>query len=240
MSITILSCDRVVIHDFESPYAELVRHSATNSYAVTRVDDVVRRGSYAVRFELRQGDKWRDTFRSEYKDIFAATMGKEYWYGISMLIPSDFPEHDNRNVVMQWHATRDKYLGESSRSPVLAFRYRSGILSITVRHSSKQIQNSNDGIHKVIYEQHNYTKGVWNDFIINSKWSYEDDGFVNVWLNGTKIVNYKGPVGYNDAVGPYFNFGIYRDDVPQTYVIYFDEYRRGKSYKDVDPSNPKN
>ena len=34
----------------------------------------------------------------------------------------------------------------------------------------------------------------------------------------------------------YFRYGIYRDDTKETYVVYFDEYRRGNSYEDVDPA----
>jgi len=46
-----------------------------------------------------------------------------------------------------------------------------------------------------------------------------------MWRNGKRVLNYRGPGGYNDDEGPFFKYGIYRNDVPETYVIYFDEYR---------------
>ena len=125
-------------------------------------------------FEVRQGDKWNnESHRAEYRDYFRARMGKEYWYGISMFIPQDFPEHKNRNVVLQWHASPDLRLGEVTRSPVLAFRFQNGNMKITLRHSTERIQKSNNGINKLIHEMNNFTKGIWNDFIINTKWSYK-------------------------------------------------------------------
>ena len=57
-----------------------------------------------------------------------------------------------------------------------------------------------------------------------------------MWLNGEKSITYEGPVGYNDNRGPHFQFGIYRETDPTTFVVYFDEYRRGNSYEEVDPA----
>jgi hypothetical protein len=58
-----------------------------------------------------------------------------------------------------------------------------------------------------------------------------------VWLNGEKVVKYKGPIGYFDPKGPYFKNGIYRRMYEKnTHIVYFDSYRMGSSYKDVDPA----
>ena len=67
------------------------------------------------------------------------------------------------------------------------------------------------------------------------RWSYREDGFVRSWLNGRQIVDYRGPVGYNDEVGPKFKFGLYRDNKEPTSVIYHDSYRRGRTCEDVVP-----
>ena len=48
---------------------------------------------------------------------------------------------------------------------------------------------------------------------------------MNIWWNGRQIVRYSGPVGYHDDFGPYFKFGLYRDDSDQTYVAYFSRVR---------------
>lgn len=237
--ITLLyGCRDVEVYDFESQFSGLEMQTPPTPYAISRVTDIVRRGKYSARFELRQGEKWKNSYRSEYMELFNASYDKEYWYGISIYIPSSFPIHDNRNVIMQWHAQPD--IGEVSRSPVLSFKYINGNLLFDVRHSTKKIQERNDAQIIPIGEIQSFEKGKWADFIINVKWSYDKAGFVNIFMNGRRIVHYIGPVGYNDDKGPYVKFGIYRKDVPYTYVIYFDEYRRGHSYKDVDPSNINN
>ena len=57
---------------------------------------------------------------------------------------------------------------------------------------------------------------------------------MNVWWNGRQVVRYSGPVGYNDDFGPYFKFGLYRDDSAKTYVVYFNHVRLGDRREDVD------
>ena len=218
--------------------------SAGKPWSIQIVSDNVRKGRAAIRFEVRQGDErisprsGMTSYRSELNErpIFTAAMGKDYWYGFSMYIPEDFPETNSRLNIGQWHASYDEELGEIKRSPILSQKYKRGKFYVNVRYSSQEIQKSNDGIKKLILETRNMQKGVWHDFIYHVKWSYRDDGYVDMWLDGNKLIEYKGPVGYNDKDGPYFKYGIYRDDVPEAYVIYFDEYRRGNSYEDVDPS----
>lgn len=52
---------------------------------------------------------------------------------------------------------------------------------------------------------------------------------MNTWINNNKVIEYSGPVGYNDKNGPALQFGIYRDQSEKTYVIYFDEIKMGTS-----------
>jgi hypothetical protein len=218
--------------------------------ALTRfpVKDIIRAGKTAVRFELRPGDQWEgassyrdgpDQFRTELSGHrnFTATMGKDYWYGFSMLIPADFPHAAVTQVIIgEWHDVADQ--GEISRSPVLAQRYEYSVFRVQLYYSSQEIQRSDSGIRKVIYDDYHFKKGVWHDFIYHIKWSYESDGFVEMWLDGKKLTDYKGPVGYNDNQGPYFKYGLYiRPKVTERYIVYFDEFRMGNSYEEVDPAD---
>jgi Polysaccharide lyase len=108
---------------------------------------------------------------------------------------------------------------------------------VTVNHSEQRIVADPDNVpQEVVFETKELPPGEWNDFVYQIKWSYHKDGFVNAWLNGKPMIRYRGPVGYNDEIGPTFNFGLYRDGTDKTYTVYFDEYRRGKSFSEVDPS----
>ena len=86
----------------------------------------------------------------------------------------------------------------------------------------------------VLYESDEYASmGEWHDFIVNVNW-YSKQGYLNIWLDKNKIVEYQGPIGYNDIFGAYFKMGIYRDDTPETYLLYFDNYKRGFSPTAID------
>ena len=207
-------------------------------YSVKLVTDIVRKGKYAARFEVRQGDKiYNGSFRAEIKDKFNAPIGKDLWYGFSTYIPASFPTHDNRCVIAQWNGEPDTEVEENAdRSPPLAIRFIKGALRITLRHHSDKIMKEN-GKEIILYEQKDFPRDKWNDFVLNINFTHSNKGFVKAWLNAKQIVNYSGPVGYNDDKGPYFKMGLYRNDVPETYVIYHDEFRRGSSYKEVNPAS---
>jgi len=68
---------------------------------------------------------------------------------------------------------------------------------------------------------------------VQAKWSWQPDGFVNIWWNKKQVVEYRGPVGYRHKKGPQFKFGLYRDATEKTYVAYFDQVNSGDSSKEV-------
>ena len=62
-----------------------------------------------------------------------------------------------------------------------------------------------------------------------------------VKTNGVQKIDHKGLTYIpGEIIGPFFKFGLYQmsgaASKSQTHVIYFDEYRRGKSYQEVDPA----
>jgi hypothetical protein len=89
-----------------------------------------------------------------------------------------------------------------------------------------------------LFDAADFSRNCWHDFVIQARWSYKDDGFINIWWNGRQIVQYRGPVGYNESTGPQFKFGLYRDDTVRTYVAYFNHVKFGTSPEEVD-FNPK-
>ena len=207
-------------------------------YSGQIVTTPVRCGNYAARFEIREGDEAGviGGYRSEIHEIlhYIAPVKSELWYGFSTFIPMDWPDLDNRTVITQWHATPDP--GEVWRSPPLAIRYSGGQLTVTGRYSTEPIQTENNGEMLDLYTHPGpFEKGIWHDWIFHIKWHYQNDGFVEAWLDETQVIDYQGPIGYNDFLGIWFKWGIYRDDHPTPQVIYHDEYRRGKSYNEVDP-----
>ena len=194
---------------------------AGRDHAFQIVEDPVMPSNHVARFEVREGDYAGDfdrvpnedgilTSRSEIREKFEAEMGQTYWYSFRTFIPEDFPIEDNRLVIAQWHASDSE--GEAT-SPPLAVYYRNGELKISVRHSNKETISKDDEVTKInLYRQKDFPRGKWHDFVFQVKWSYQSDGFVNAWVDGEQVAQYKGAVGYNDEDGPYFKFGAYRDE----------------------------
>ena len=198
--------------------------------------------AYAFRFELRKGDCWvagqEKSFRSEINTDDYVSINSECWYGFSMMLPADFPIEDNRLVIGQWWSKPKVAEGEPYRSPPLAQRFRKGKFHITLRHSSKRVMmNDSDAEDTTLYETKQLALGSWHDFVYQVRWS-NSSGLVNIWLDGKQVASYRGPVGYDDDLGPTFKFGIYRDDSKETYVVNFANVKRGKSMSEVEPSRP--
>ena len=212
--------------------------SPGKSYSINVFTDSVSK-EQLLRFELRKNEYWTDirgdqSFRAEIDAKDRPPMTSEKWYRFKILLPGDFPIEDNRLVLAQWHGADKWWLGEHNRNPVLSFRFINGIFSIKLMHSSKYIiWNVEEIPSEKLFKTKDFALDKWHDFVIEAKWTYEDDGFINIWWNDEQIVHYKGPVGYNDFRGPYFQFGIYRDSTNQTYVSYMKNILMGKSAKDV-------
>ena len=212
--------------------------SAGKPHSIQIVSDPAVAGGKALRFELRPGETWVNesgpTFRAEISTKDVARMNSVRWYRFALLLPRDFPIEDNRLVLFQWHGSDKKYLGEPSRSPVLALRYSQGNLSLSLRHSPERIVHDPEAVPaEKLFKTSKFPLGEWNEFVVEARWSFTDDGYVNMWWNGKQVVKYRGPVGYNDDVGPYVQFGLYRDDSPKTYVSYISEVRGGSSAQEV-------
>ena len=221
-------------YDFDHFYSNqnLKNHSAKKPWSITIQNEIVRAGTGAVRFELRPNDGWGDGYypdsRAELSESIKVGIGNDIWYGFSMFIAKDYPIDESRSLVCgQWHQS-----SRSGRPPLaryyiadqeeLAISFRPGVLAV------RKIDN--------------FKMGQWNDLVYNIKWTKDKSGYLNIWHNGKQKIRYTGPTYYpNEKMGPYFKFGLYQigthpEQKRFTHVIYFDEYRRGRSYEEVDPS----
>lgn len=209
------------------------------AHSIQSVTNVTKNGEASLRFELRKGDIFKDmfgrtTYRAEVDTKDFPPMRSVRWYAFSMYLPEDFPNEDNWLLLAQWHGVDKRHLGEVSRIPAMGFAYRRGRFYLQIRHSAERILKEEDASAKEIpFSTNSLPHGRWNDFVVQAKWSYENDGFVNAWLNGEQIVKYRGPVGYNDDVGPYFRFGLYHGKTDKTYVVYFNQVRSGTSAEEI-------
>ncbi len=119
-------------------------------------------------------------------------------------------------------------------SPSLSFRFVDGQFYIRLRHSDeKEIRDADAVEERDLFKTRKFRVGQWQNFVVQAKWSYRDDGLVNVWWNGRQIVEYRGPVGYDQPFAPKLKFGLYRDATESTYIAYFNRVEIGDSAEDV-------
>jgi hypothetical protein len=190
---------------------------------VTVQGDVVRSGASAVRLEVNErdmaqvGGDGESTERAEIQEAsgLEAHFGQTHEYHFSMYVPADFPIVDTRLVTSQWKQDCD--VCAKNRSPIVAQRYRRGVLFVTIETLNGRT---------TIYRHPEKIQGRWTDLRYRIRFGFTD-GAVTVWVNGARVADYKGPLGYPDDPPPVrFRMGVYRDRMAQPMVIYFDDYRK--------------
>jgi len=230
--------------DFED--GELKRWK-TSGNAPTVSQGPARAGKHAMRTSL---DRRQDqvSYRTEVSGP-KAKIGKEYWYGFSIYLPEDYRPDRIWEIVAQWHGVPDFDAGENWRNPVMALSTTNGRWSWVSRWDAKRntfASGKREYGGARDYDLGPYRQGVWTDWVIHVKWSYEPDGVLQVWKNGARLIDQKGPNAFNDRHGPFFKMGLYKGwrdpnrpgDAVSRRVLYHDEFRMGgsgASYDDVAP-----
>jgi hypothetical protein len=180
-------------------------------------------------------------------------IGKTYWYGWSMFIPSSWKDTDGgHDILAQWAAwptSKNFRKGCGAVGSFLA-RGRGGSsgdqIDFLLQHAgdSAVVECQKFPLAKV-----SEMRGKWIDFVMQAKWTGNKDGFLKLWMkigNGsyTQKVNYKGRTFWNDEdTGPYFKMGLYKGNPnfkgPAPRHLYTAEYRLGNvnsSFTEVTPA----
>jgi hypothetical protein len=201
----------------------------------------VRSGKYAVKSYLHRYDS-HTSYRTELRARAPVPVkGKDTWYGFSIYLPSTYKPDWIDDFLVQWHAIPDP--GEKHGNPPLGLVVKNGKWELrstwnAIQPTVKSRQRST-GFH---LGPHDTNK--WTDWVFRIRWSYGNDGILQVWKNGKQVVNRIGPNCYNDKKMPYFKMGIYKSqwrtkfsDVLER-TVYHDEVRmagHGASYSTVAP-----
>ncbi len=182
-------------------------------------------GNFSLRITLNKGDNASgQTERAEFQDANKLALNQEVWYRLDFKIPDDFPEIDQRTVI--WQLKQD-----GGNNPLISMRFRNGKLSIKQRFS----------FHQIVYKPSDsleITKNKWHCLVMQTYLSKSDDGYINVYLNNQLIISYVGQTAYTSQESrSYFKFGLYRDQTEQPMTLFFDNYKRGTSWKEVAPTS---
>lgn len=238
------------VGDFESGDYTGWQTQFPKSSKGTIVTTPVRAGKYASRSELTYEDfkNYGKTDSMQRRcEIYKEDVGKpgeERWYGFSVYLTKGFDD-DTFDIVMQIHNHPDP--GEPGKSPILTLethgkewwindRWDKNKISQPGEHGSGGTITSNN-IYKAPYETEK-----WTDWAYHVKWALDDSGLIEIYKDGVKVAEYKGPNCYNDEQPFYMKIGVYKPayratSLPQR-VIYHDEVRIGNekaTLADVSP-----
>ncbi|WGG50167.1 heparin lyase I family protein [Rugamonas sp. DEMB1] len=239
--------------------------------AVSVSQEQARAGVHSLKFDFKFAD-WREKsmLRAEAapspnNSAVTHVLGNSYWSGFSQFIPASWDDEkkdNNEEVVWQYHGA---IKGPSSIGAPLALYLDKGRARIVLQANEqpgsvywpaaadKGKAAHMPPPHELWSESSAQLKGRWVDWVIHVNFDYgATPGFVQVWKDGVKIVDYTGLTMYrldkdyqDNENGPYLKMGDYkwgwgaRPSSIAERVLYVDEVRIGSaeaSCADVLPS----
>ncbi len=216
--------------DFATSAADCGFYEQAKTPGRATLVDIARSGKTAIRLRTEPGDagvngsgQWERNDLSLPPAATACSQGQEHWWAHSVLFPSDYvvPPYGG-GVVMDFHHTGPRgqanFHVDAMPNPV-GLRLR-GYGGPTV----------DGGEYKVTLGP--VKKNVWYDFVYHVKWSSDADGFMTAWLNGRKVLSYRGPTLYR-GMGCYLKLANYHVPFGQPSSVIHDRVIRGTSWKAV-------
>ncbi|NID12290.1 polysaccharide lyase [Fibrivirga algicola] len=220
------------------------------AHSVQRSDSIRRAGTYSGRFELQKTDPIiANGSRSEVRYKPDSSLRVERWYGFSVFLPTDYKPDPDPEIIAQWHEVPDVQLGETWRSPPIALFSENGLWRLHVIWAKEPVNTNQTRSGDKFIELGAVEPGVWTDWVFHIRFSWLDDGLIEVYQQGRLLASFPGPNAYNDKSGTYFKAGLYKwgwmpkndrgGSTTTKRVVYFDEIRIGNeraTYRDVAPT----
>jgi hypothetical protein len=209
--------------------------------------EVARKGKSSARFEFTKADvtDYNGYVRSELR--LTSETDNERWYGFSNYLTGDFVADPLAEKIAQWHEVPDWNLGEGWRSPPISLGVENDRYYVQILWAAAAVNTNDtrDGDKKV--DLGAADKNKWNDWVFHIKFSYREDGILEIWKNKEKIFSYYGPNSFNDTHFPYFKIGIYKwgwkgwaEYSPEDKrVLFYDEVRIGNHQASLEQVSPK-
>lgn len=130
----------------------------------------------------------------------------DVWFGVKTKV-SEWASGTNR-IIWQWHEDSPT----SGLSPHLAAMVNGRTLRIIAHYNNASTLSRETTTAVVLYSTNQWQPEVWNEFLVKAKVDPDPagSGYVDVWLNGNRVVQYRGAIGYRyDVPRDYAKFGLY-------------------------------
>lgn len=182
-------------------------------------------GSGTQRFEVRQGDQLPGdaSDNKERSEVYlrgrSFDAGKTYDISYEFMIEPGPPNTAKWLVLNQIQSSFDK--GERGHSPPLAIGLGGERLVIDSRYDPVKITLDNNAPIKRQFVSAPLKRGEWHKLAMKVRFDPFGDGLLIASLDGRQVVDYHGPMGFNDDLGAYFKEGIYRASAPEPLAVDF-------------------
>ena len=196
--------------------------------SIIRTDSVARAGRYALRIELNHDDSTEAGLNTTVLEKYALDRDtSQYWWGFSNYLPADFAVDSVLDVFAYWYP-KNEACELSVLSPVILDVVRNS-WQLKISWSAKSMcdpQFRPENIQTKEFDLGPWEKSIWSDWLFHIHFSYQEDGYVQVWKNGKLLLDYRGPCLYKDADFVNFKIGImkwtwnnrWRDSVEQSVI----------------------
>lgn len=167
---------------------------------------------YAAKHSIVYG---QNTYRAESMHDVKFSNNSTEIVKVKIYLDRDYQFDSSPEILCQWHGTRDYRQGELlARSPPLALGTQNGNWVIRYlwdwHYISKPKTLKDKRINLGPYQK---DLGKLTEWKFRIKWNYNDAGALKIWKNSKLAVDLKNiSIGYNDTLGVYFKFGIYKWD----------------------------
>ncbi|NEX46606.1 heparin lyase I family protein [Pseudotabrizicola algicola] len=197
-------------------------------------------GDGTYRFEVRGNDYYRSPTspaaeqdsvqgknRSEIVTLQKLQEGRAFVFDFDFMVEQGAANTADWLLLAQLHQTEDTNpdgsIRDAAASPPLALQLRGERLEIVGRTDPNPVTGVSPPNIQMFLDTNPITRGKF--YNIRFEMVFDDAvggrGLLRVFLDGTQIVDYRGPLGYNDAVGPYAQFGVYRANAPEALAAQF-------------------
>jgi hypothetical protein len=200
-------------------------------------------GAVNNRFELRSGDQWANDLnkgdgrqRVEMRGRTYQPMKTDIWFSYAFRWDQSMPQ--SWTTVTQFH--QEPEAGEpAGKPPAFHMHISGGKLQLRTR-SDARVNTTSQVTAVDRFSLPLFAKNTWQNIVVRVKFDPHGQGRLTFWLNGTqKYDSGPIPIGYNDAIGPYFKHGLYRGASDLTTVADFANVEIGTSSLSDRIANPK-
>ncbi|MBD3240640.1 MAG: hypothetical protein GF331_08660 [Chitinivibrionales bacterium] len=183
------------------------------------VSSPVRTGRRAAMFKTV--DKRTEAASERYLD-----RETDLWVGWSIYVEK-FASSPGRADVTQFHGYQSAC---TSTDPIIHVDIKNLQWGITINYyeGGQKQTVSRDGLGAV-------RKGAWTDLVANFKLTDTQNGYFNFWIDGDRVLSFKGKTSGNCPEGHYLKAGVY--NTPSGSIVYNDAFTvmKNASYAEVAP-----